>query len=199
MTTLEIQRRLKAHGFDPGPLDGRSGPRTETALRVFQGARGLVVDGVVGPKTRAALAAEAADAFHTPSPTLDARSERNLVGVHPDLARVVRRAAALAGVAFAVTEGARTLARQRKLVAAGASQTLRSRHIPGGGANVAHAVDLAAKVGGAIRWDWPLYERLAAAMKQAAQDEAVPIEWGGDWPSFRDGPHFQLPWARYPG
>ncbi|GLK77278.1 hypothetical protein GCM10008171_25320 [Methylopila jiangsuensis] len=197
MTTLEIQRRLQALGFDPGPLDGRSGPRTESAIRLFQTARGLSVDGVAGPNTRAAL--EAADAPASASKVrLDARSERNLAGVHPDLVRVVHRAAAIAGVAFTVTEGARTLARQKRLVASGASQTLRSRHIPGGGLNLAHAVDLAAKVGGAIRWDWPLYERLAAAMKQAAQDEDVPLEWGGDWSSFKDGPHFQLPWARYP-
>jgi len=26
----------------------------------------------------------------------------------------------------------------------------------------------------------------------------VPIEWGGDWRSFKDGPHWQLPWAEYP-
>ena len=33
----------------------------------------------------------------------------------------------------------------------------------------------------------------------AAAAEKVAIEWGGDWKSFKDGPHFQLPWAKYPG
>ena len=129
---------------------------------------------------------------------LDNRAEKNLVGVHPDLIKVVRRAAELTAVDFTVTEGVRTLERQKQLVAKGASQTLRSRHIPGGTPPRAHAVDLAAKVGGPIRWDWPLYERLSVAMKQAANDVGVPIEWGGDWTSFKDGPHFQLPWSKYP-
>ena len=49
-----------------------------------------------------------------------------------------------------------------------------------------------------MKWDWPLYAKLAAAMKAAAKVEKVPVEWGGSW-KFKDGPHFQLPWAKYPG
>jgi len=123
---------------------------------------------------------------------LDARAERNLQGVHPDLVRVIRRAAAESAVAFTVTEGLRTIERQRQLMRAGASQTLRSRHLTG------HAVDLAALVDGKVRWDWPLYERLAAAVKLSAQAEKVPLEWGGDWKTLKDGPNFQLQWAQYP-
>jgi peptidoglycan L-alanyl-D-glutamate endopeptidase CwlK len=63
---------------------------------------------------------------------------------------------------------------------------------------MACAVDVAALVGNSIRWDWPLYDRIAVAMKLAAQDVNIPIEWGGDWKSFKDGPHFQLPWRDYP-
>ncbi|MGL4280515.1 MAG: M15 family metallopeptidase, partial [Albidovulum sp.] len=81
--------------------------------------------------------------------------------------------------------------------AAGASKTLKSRHIPGTG-GFSHAVDLAAVVGGKLRWDWPLYHRLAFAMKQSAHELGIPLEWGGDWKSFKDGPHFQLPWSKYP-
>ncbi|WP_223621168.1 M15 family metallopeptidase [Lysobacter sp. ESA13C] len=124
---------------------------------------------------------------------LSKRSKDNLQGVHPDLVRVVERAIQLTKVDFVVTEGLRSLARQRQLKDAGASKTLRSRHITG------HAVDLAAIVGKDIRWDWPLYPQLAAAMKQAARELGVPLEWGGDWKSFKDGPHFQLPFAEYPG
>ena len=54
------------------------------------------------------------------------------------------------------------------------------------------AVDLAAVVDGQVRWDWPLYSKLATAMKRAAEILNVKIEWGGDWVTFKDGPHFQL-------
>lgn len=132
---------------------------------------------------------------------LSSTSERLLTKVHPDLAKVVRRAAAgMAGdLGFVVTCGLRTLEEQKRLKAAGASRTLRSRHLPGAKTGLSHAVDLAATLGGKVKWDWPLYAKLAAAMKAAAKAEKVTIEWGGDWTSFKDGPHFQLPWAKYPG
>lgn len=117
---------------------------------------------------------------------LSQRSIERLKGVHPDLVSVVMLAIERTDVDFLVTEGLRTKERQRELVAAGASKTMNSRHITG------HAVDLAAYVNG-IRWDWPLYEKIAKAMKQAAYELNIKIEWGGDWKSFKDGPHFQLP------
>lgn len=123
---------------------------------------------------------------------LDARSLQRLQGVHPDLVKVITRAAALSSVEFRVIEGLRTLKRQRELVASGASKTMNSRHLTG------HAVDLAPYVGGTIRWDWPLFHKLAPAVKQAAAELKVAIEWGGDWRTFKDGPHFQLPFAGYP-
>lgn len=123
---------------------------------------------------------------------LDVRAERNLSAVHPDLVRIVRRAAQISAVDFTVTEGLRTAERQRRLVAAGASRTLNSRHLSG------HAVDLAVKVDGKVRWDWPLYARLAEAMKAAALELDLPLTWGGDWKRFRDGPHFELPREAYP-
>lgn len=124
-----------------------------------------------------------------------------LRGVHPDLARVVLRCAydwKDPDTAFIVTCGTRTVAEQRLLVAKGASRTMRSRHIPAPN-GYGHAVDLAAVLKGKVRWDWPLYAIIAKAMKAAAKAEKVPIEWGGDWATFKDGPHFQLPWASYPG
>jgi peptidoglycan L-alanyl-D-glutamate endopeptidase CwlK len=91
---------------------------------------------------------------------------------------------------------------------------MKSRHITG------HAVDLVALVDldhdGKIEteemFSWPLYPKIAAAVKEAARLENVPIEWGGSWKrltdtpdlaksiskSFPDGPHFQLPWKEYP-
>ena len=124
--------------------------------------------------------------------TLGARSLSRLNGVHPDMVRVVKRAAAISTIDFTVLEGVRTAAGQKQLLAQGATTTLRSRHLTG------HAVDLAVMVGGTVRWDWPLYHKLAPVIKEAARLEGVQIEWGGDWKSFKDGPHWQLPWKAYP-
>lgn len=120
------------------------------------------------------------------------RSEARLVGVHPDLVKVVRRALQISKVDFAVVEGVRNKERQAELVKSGASQTMNSRHLTG------HAIDLAPVVGNQVRWDWPLFFPLAEAMKAAAAEANIPIEWGGDWRKFKDGPHWQLPWKEYP-
>jgi peptidoglycan L-alanyl-D-glutamate endopeptidase CwlK len=128
-------------------------------------------------------------------------SERRLKGVHPDHVSVVRRTAKDwkdPETGFIITCGVRTIAEQRVLVAKGASRTMRSRHIPAAN-KFSHAVDFACTIKGVPKWDWPLYARLAKAVKAAAKAEKVPIEWGGDWASFRYGPHFQLPWKTHPG
>jgi peptidoglycan L-alanyl-D-glutamate endopeptidase CwlK len=123
---------------------------------------------------------------------LGKRSRERLVGVHPDLIIVMATAIQRTEIDFAVIEGVRTLKRQKELLAAGASKTLKSRHLTG------HAVDIAPWVHGEIRWDWPLYNTLSKTVKQAAKDCGIHIEWGGDWKSFKDGPHWQLPWKEYP-
>jgi peptidoglycan L-alanyl-D-glutamate endopeptidase CwlK len=126
------------------------------------------------------------------------RSQERLATVHPDLQRVFNRAIRLTEVDFAIWEGRRTVKRQRELYNAGASRTMRSRHLPHLSDGLSRAVDVAPFVGGRIRWDWPLFYRLAAVIKKAAELESVPIEWGGDWRRFKDGPHWQLPWKEYP-
>lgn len=117
---------------------------------------------------------------------LGRRSVSRFKGVHPDLVKVVRRAIEITEVDFTVLEGKRTKERQRKLYNAGASKTMNSRHLTG------HAIDLGAYVAGSVRWDWPLYYKIADAMKQAAEELEVHIKWGGDWKSFKDGPHYEL-------
>lgn len=123
---------------------------------------------------------------------LGLRSLSRLEGVHPDLVGVVKYAIEITSVDFAVLEGLRIKERQKVLFAHGATKTMNSRHLTG------HAVDLGAYIDGTVAWDWPLYHRIAEAMKTAAAYRRIPIEWGGDWKSFPDGPHFQLPWESYP-
>ena len=132
---------------------------------------------------------------------LSKTSLSRLKGVHPDLVRVVSRCAkdwSGTDFTFGITCGVRTLEEQKILVKNGASKTLKSRHIPAAN-GYSHAIDVVAYIDGKVRWDWPLYDKISKAMKAAAKSEKVPIEWGGDWTSFKDGPHYQLPWNSYPG
>lgn len=119
-------------------------------------------------------------------------SERNLLGVHPDLVKVVRRAVQLSEIDFIITEGLRTRSRQKALLASGATTTMNSRHLTG------HAVDVAAIIGGKAYWKMPAYQKIADAFLQAAKELQIPIVWGGSWKSFKDGPHFELDRKTYP-
>ena len=122
---------------------------------------------------------------------MNERSETNLAGVHPDLARVMR--AASERIDLTVVEGVRSYERQRELVEAGKSWTMNSRHLTG------HAVDIAL-FDGSGRYIKTLAEYAAAkkVIFQVAQELGVPLTWGGDWPGKRDGTHFQLTWRDYP-
>ena len=120
---------------------------------------------------------------------LGTRSLQNLSGVHPDLVAVVKRAIQITEQDFTVIEGIRNINRQRELYKTGKSTTINSRHLTG------HAVDIAPWP---ISWDWEHFYPIADAMKQAAEELEVDLEWGGDWKSFPDGPHYQLSRKVYP-
>ena len=117
---------------------------------------------------------------------LSEKSLTRLNGVSPLLVKVVKRAIELSAIDFRITEGVRSIERQCMLFAAGKSQTMQSKHLIG------EAIDLAALVGGVVSWEWKYYEIISTAMKQAAKELSVTIEWGGDWKSLKDGVHFQL-------
>jgi peptidoglycan LD-endopeptidase CwlK len=145
---------------------------------------------------------------------LSKRSLSRLEGVNEQLVEVVKEAITLTKIDFGVTEGLRTLERQKELVAKGASKTMNSKHLTG------HAVDLVAYLGSRISWEMNLYDDIADAMKAAAMVNDVSICWGAAWTvpditewdgtmqeatdtyvalrrsqgrrAFIDGPHFQL-------
>ena len=121
------------------------------------------------------------------------RSLKSLEGIHLDLRRVIDRALQTSPLDFVVIEGLRTLDRQKELVKRGASRTLNSRHLTG------HAVDLV-PIGadGELSWHWPDYHQLGPAVELAARDLGVALVWGGRWPKFQDGPHFELDRFAYP-
>lgn len=106
---------------------------------------------------------------------LSQKSLNTLGSVKPSLQAVVKRAIEISTVDFGVTEGIRTVETQKKYVAAGKSQTMKSKHITG------DAVDLVAYVDGKVSWELNLYDNIADAMKQAAKEQGVALTWGAAW------------------
>lgn len=106
---------------------------------------------------------------------LSKRSLARLEGVDERMIRVVKTAITFSTVDFGVIQGLRTIEEQRELVAKGASQTMKSKHLDG------RAVDLMAYVGSRGSWELSLYDNIADAMKLAAIEENVAIRWGAAW------------------
>ena len=106
---------------------------------------------------------------------LSTRSKKRLEGINPELIEVVNKAITLTKDDFGVTCGMRTIEEQEALVAKGASQTMKSKHLEG------RAVDLVAYVGPNITWALNMYDDIADAMAEAASTYSVPIKWGAAW------------------
>ena len=106
---------------------------------------------------------------------LSSRSKGRLEGINPQLIEVVKTAITLTKVDFGVTCGMRTVEEQEKLVASGASQTMKSKHLEG------RAVDLVAYIGPNVTWALNKYDELADAMAAAAKQKGVALKWGAAW------------------
>lgn len=106
---------------------------------------------------------------------LSQRSLDRLDGVDERLVRVVCDAIKLTAVDFGVSEGLRSEARQKELVAKGASKTMKSKHLEG------KAVDLVGYIGSQVSWEVTTYDDIADAVKMAAKAEGVKVRWGAAW------------------
>lgn len=106
---------------------------------------------------------------------LSGRSLDKLVGVDQRLVDVVCRAIEITEIDFGVICGLRTQEEQKELVAKGASQTMKSKHLEG------KAVDLLAYVGSRHTWELNVYDEVADAIKKAAKELDVKIRWGAAW------------------
>lgn len=106
---------------------------------------------------------------------LGPKSRAELIGVHGDLVRVVERAIQISETDFAVHDGIRTVAEQKRHVANGVSKTMKSKHLEG------RAVDLVPVIDGKLRWWWPQIYQIAAAMLTATRELNVTILWGCVW------------------
>ena len=102
------------------------------------------------------------------------RSKEKLEGVDERMIAIVRYAINVTKQDFSVICGLRTMDEQRALVAKGASQTMKSKHIGG------NAVDLMAYVDGG-RWELNLYDEIADAMAEGARAISTPVKWGAAW------------------
>ena len=111
---------------------------------------------------------------------LSQRSMDKLEGVHPDMTAVVERAIQLTEVDFGVTQGVRTLEEQKANVAAGRSQTMRSKHLLQDD-GFSHAVDVVAYVGPDVSWELNVYDDICNAFKEAAKEVGCSIKWGAAW------------------
>lgn len=106
---------------------------------------------------------------------LSQRSLDRLQGVDENLVSVVKMAITLTKIDFGVTQGLRTLEMQKELVAKGASQTMKSKHLDG------RAVDLVAYIGGKVSWQLHVYDEIADSMAAASNALGVPVRWGAAW------------------
>ena len=106
---------------------------------------------------------------------LSQRSLDKLEGVDERLVAVVKHAITATKIDFGVIQGMRTIEMQKELVAKGASQTMKSKHLEG------NAVDLMAYIGGRGSWELNVYDDLADAMKEGANAVGCKVRWGAAW------------------
>lgn len=119
------------------------------------------------------------------------RSLERLSACHKDLQKVAHRALELSKHDFGITEGLRTIERQKELFESGASTTMNSRHLENEN-GVSEALDIGVYIESGLTWEIGYYRQVAQAFFDAAIELGIPIEWGGLWRTFVDGPHFQL-------
>tara|TARA_Y100001937_G_scaffold103297_1_gene142350 strand:+ start:403 stop:876 length:474 start_codon:yes stop_codon:yes gene_type:complete len=106
---------------------------------------------------------------------LSRRSLDRLEGVDENLQAVVKMAITFTKIDFGVVQGMRTIEQQKELVASGASQTMKSKHLDG------KAVDLMAYINGRASWELKVYDDIADAMKEASMQLGVGLCWGAAW------------------
>ncbi|SJM37803.1 Peptidoglycan L-alanyl-D-glutamate endopeptidase CwlK precursor [Psychrobacter pasteurii] len=182
-TVKNLQATLKHNGFYDGEVDGVWGNMSQAAFYAMVEAANHCKQHQGVDATQEKLEPTTGSNYK-----LSAKSLERLHTTKPELQRLIKRAIEITPIDFVVLEGKRDIQRQKWLVANGKSKTMNSRHLTG------DAVDIAPIKNGAVSWDWNDYYPLAKAVKQAAKELNIRVEWGGDWTSFKDGPHWQLPW-----
>ena len=130
--------------------------------------------------------------------TWDKVSTERLKGIHPDLRKLADAVLQAAPWPIRVTEGLRTLARQKQLVAAKASKTMNSRHLTGHAVDVVPYIDLDrdGKIETEELYNKELFKQLIPIAKDCAEKLGIEMVWGYDWGW--DMPHWELNRRYYP-
>ena len=173
----------------------------DATIRAVQAKLGVAVDGNPGPQTWTAIhrvIVGEPPATTGTSTLADERSERNIVTLLPEvqpLARTLIESAASIGIAIKVISGTRTYEEQNALYEQGRTKPGRIVTNARGGFsnhNFGIAFDIGVFEGGRYLDESPAYKAVGAlGMK-------LGLEWGGNWKSIQDEPHFQLrpAWAK---
>ena len=131
------------------------------------------------------------------------RSKTNLLGVHPDLVRVMNEAIEDTPVDFTITDGVRSVEQQKALYAQGRTKPgvivtnadgvkKKSNH-QAKGDGYGYAVDLYPYLNGKVDVNAVKELKVIAAHILATAGRLdVPVEWGGSWTSLKDLPHFKI-------
>lgn len=173
----------------------------DDTIRGVQAKLGVQVDGKAGPQTWDAIYRRVVGeplAVVGTTKTADERSERNIATLLPEvqpLARSLIQAAAAIGIAIKVISGTRTYDEQKALYEQGRSKAGRIVTNARGGYsnhNFGIAFDIGVFEGTRYIEESPAYKAVGALGVQLG------LEWGGNWKSIQDEPHFQLrpAWAR---
>ena len=173
--------------------------KTEAMIRAVQQALGIEVDGKAGPQTWGAIyrhivrpQASATVAFTGPRDQANARSERMIATLLPHVrpyARALYFKARDNGIAINIISGTRTHAEQDALYAQGRTTGGEIVTNARGGYsnhNFGIAFDIGVFSGNRYRPESPLYKAVGALGMELG------LEWGGNWTSIVDQPHFQL-------
>jgi peptidoglycan L-alanyl-D-glutamate endopeptidase CwlK len=170
---LFLQRLLKSAGFYTGKLDGDWGPKTDAAVEQFD-ARFRAIRDDLGE--------------------FDSRSENNLHGLHPkaqEAARKFLRRVTDGGMTVRILSGTRTYAEQNALFRIGRFGDTRAKVTNARGGQSNHNFGIAWDIGVFIGGQ---YMTTSAPYRDAAEAGLFDgLEWGGNWISFKDLPHYQLP------
>ena len=103
------------------------------------------------------------------------RSLDNLKGVDERLVKLMEEVLSISPYDFGITEGLRTIEKQKEYVRTGKSQTMNSYHLKG------KAVDIVVYKDGKVSWKLDYYKEIADLVKKIAKHNELKITWGGDW------------------